>query len=90
MLKVPIRGGRKFSSTKEILCRYIGRKNSDIILQGTVLKRRFKIFKTINDNAYLVDMPKEFGGSNTFNVIDLTPCDASVEEANLREIFRQE
>ncbi|RDX94204.1 hypothetical protein CR513_23441, partial [Mucuna pruriens] len=30
-------------------------------------------------------MPKEFGGSDTFNVIDLTPCDASAEEPNLRE-----
>ncbi|RDY10724.1 hypothetical protein CR513_04698, partial [Mucuna pruriens] len=28
------------------------------------------------------DMPKEFGGSNIFNVIDLNPCDAGVEKPN--------
>ncbi|RDX96808.1 hypothetical protein CR513_20493, partial [Mucuna pruriens] len=39
----------------------------------------FKILKKINDNAYQVDMPKEFEGSTTFNVIDLTPCDLGVE-----------
>ncbi|RDX81037.1 hypothetical protein CR513_38332, partial [Mucuna pruriens] len=50
----------------------------------------FKILKKINDNVYQVDMPQDFGGSTTFNVNDLTPCDASVEAPNLRTNSPQE
>ncbi|RDY06574.1 hypothetical protein CR513_09421, partial [Mucuna pruriens] len=50
----------------------------------------FKMLKKINDNAYQVDMPPYFGGSNTFNVIDLTPCDVGVEDPNLRTNSLQE
>ncbi|RDX82159.1 hypothetical protein CR513_37083, partial [Mucuna pruriens] len=35
-------------------------------------------------------MPKEFRSNNTFNVIDLTPCDVGVEELNLRANYLQE
>ncbi|RDX84252.1 hypothetical protein CR513_34728, partial [Mucuna pruriens] len=35
-------------------------------------------------------MPKEFGGNNTFNVINLTPRGAGVEEPNLRANSFQE
>jgi len=33
----------------------------------------FHILKRINNNAYQVDLPKEYGAHATFNVIDLTP-----------------
>ncbi|RDX77490.1 hypothetical protein CR513_42375, partial [Mucuna pruriens] len=50
----------------------------------------FKILKKINGNDYLVGMPKEFWDNNTFNVIDLTPCEASVEKPDLRTNSLQE
>ncbi|RDX76572.1 hypothetical protein CR513_43420, partial [Mucuna pruriens] len=33
---------------------------------------QFNIIKKINDNAYKVEMSQYFGGSTSFNVIDLT------------------
>jgi hypothetical protein len=33
----------------------------------------FKIIKKINDNAYKLDLPPEFGVSPTFNISDLKP-----------------
>ncbi|RDY05736.1 hypothetical protein CR513_10373, partial [Mucuna pruriens] len=44
----------------------------------------FKILWKINDNVYQMDMPLEFKGSTTFNVIDLTPYDIGVKKSNLR------
>ncbi|RDY04462.1 Retrovirus-related Pol polyprotein from transposon 17.6, partial [Mucuna pruriens] len=50
----------------------------------------FKILRKINNNAYQLDMPPNFKGSTTFNVIDLTPFDTRVEESNLRVNSLQE
>ena len=36
----------------------------------------FQVIKRINDNAYELDMPSTYLGSNSFNVTDLTPFDA--------------
>lgn len=36
----------------------------------------------INDNAYKVDLPGEYGVSATFNVVDLSPIDIGYEEPN--------
>jgi hypothetical protein len=33
----------------------------------------FKILKKINDNAYKLELPPEFGVSPTFNIPDLRP-----------------
>jgi hypothetical protein len=35
----------------------------------------FQILERINDNAYKVDLPREYGVSATFNVLDLTLFD---------------
>ncbi|RDY00252.1 hypothetical protein CR513_16592, partial [Mucuna pruriens] len=52
--------------------------------------RPFKILKKVNDNSYIVDMPQEFMGSNTFNVFDLSPCVLSTLPPNLRANSLQE
>jgi len=33
----------------------------------------FKIHRKINDSAYLLEVPKDYGVSLVFNVCDLTP-----------------
>jgi hypothetical protein len=33
----------------------------------------YKIIEKINDNAYKLELPPEFGVSPTFNIADLTP-----------------
>ncbi|RDX73521.1 hypothetical protein CR513_46863, partial [Mucuna pruriens] len=50
----------------------------------------FLVLKQINDNAYVLDMPREFGGSCTFNVSDLSLFDASLDNPNLRTNSFQE
>ena len=34
----------------------------------------YKIIEKINDNAYKLELPPEFGVSSTFNIADLNPC----------------
>jgi len=34
----------------------------------------FEVLKRVNDNAYKVNLPGEYGVSATFNVADLSPC----------------
>ena len=31
----------------------------------------FKVLRKINDNAYMIGLPKHFGISNTFNISDI-------------------
>ena len=33
----------------------------------------FKVLERINNNAYRLDLPEEYGVSNTFNITDLVP-----------------
>ena len=33
----------------------------------------YKIIEKINDNAYKLELPPEFGVSPTFNIVDLKP-----------------
>ena len=44
----------------------------------------YKIIEKINDNAYKLELPPEFGVSPTFNIIDLKPYLGEEDELELR------
>jgi hypothetical protein len=48
------------------------------------------VLTKINDNAYILDLPAEFGVSTSFNVADLKPYMAEDEELPLRMTSLQE
>jgi hypothetical protein len=48
----------------------------------------FKVLTKINDNAYILDLPAEFGVSTSFNVADLKPY--AGEELSLMMTLVQE
>ena len=50
----------------------------------------FKVLTKINDNAYILDLPAEFGVSTSFNVADLKPYMAEDEELPSRTTSLQE
>jgi hypothetical protein len=50
----------------------------------------FKVLTKINDNAYILDPPAEFGVSTSFNVADLKPYMAEDEELPSRTTSLQE
>ncbi|RDY01598.1 hypothetical protein CR513_15058, partial [Mucuna pruriens] len=47
----------------------------------------FKILKIINNSSYQVEMPQEYGGSSTFNVIDLTPFVVGTQAPNSKMVL---
>ena len=50
----------------------------------------FKVLTKINDNAYILDLPVEFGVSTSFNVADLKPYAGEDEELPSRTTSVQE
>jgi hypothetical protein len=50
----------------------------------------FKILEKINDNAYKLELPLEFGVSPTFNILDLWPYLGEEDEAPSRTTSIQE
>jgi hypothetical protein len=50
----------------------------------------FKVLTKINDNAYILDLPTEFGVSTSFNVADLKPSMAEDDELSSRMTSLQE
>ena len=50
----------------------------------------FKVLTKINDNAYILDLPAEFGVSTSFNVADLKPYAGEDEELPSRTTSLQE
>jgi hypothetical protein len=44
----------------------------------------YKIIEKINDNAYKLELPPEFGVSPTFNIADLKPYLGEEDELQLR------
>jgi hypothetical protein len=73
---------------------YLRKERLPIGVHGKLRQRRcgrFSILKKINDNAYVVDLPREMNISNTFNVADLTPYhqEKALYEDNSRPSFNQ-
>ena len=50
--------------------RFPTQRNSKLMPRGD---GPFQVLKRINDNAYLLDLPNTYLGSNSFNISDLTP-----------------
>jgi hypothetical protein len=50
----------------------------------------FKILPKINDNAYKLELPLEFGVSPNFNISDLQPCLGEEDEMPSRTMLMQE
>jgi hypothetical protein len=50
----------------------------------------FKIFAMINDNAYKLELPPEFGVSPSFNISDLRPYMGEEDEMPSRMTSMQE
>jgi hypothetical protein len=50
----------------------------------------FKILAKINDNAYKLELPPEFGVSPSFNISDLRPYLGEEEEMSSRTMSMQE
>jgi hypothetical protein len=50
----------------------------------------FKILEKINDNAYKIELPLEFGVIPTFNISDLRPYLGEEDEVPLRTTSIQE
>jgi hypothetical protein len=50
----------------------------------------FKVLKKINENAYTLDLPADFGVSLTFNIADLKPLLGEEDELELRMTQMQE
>ncbi|RDX82699.1 hypothetical protein CR513_36483, partial [Mucuna pruriens] len=63
------------------------KEKSKLLLRGD---GHFKIIKRINDNSYKVGIPQEYGGSNNFNMVDLSPYDVGTQALNLRSNSLQE
>jgi hypothetical protein len=45
---------------------------------------RFRVLEKINENAYKLDLPADFGVSPTFNIVDLKPYLGEEDELELR------
>ena len=50
--------------------RFPGQRKSKLLPRG---EGPFKVLQRINNNAYRIDLPGDYGVSATFNVADLTP-----------------
>jgi len=59
--------------------RFPSKRKSKLQERGDV---PFKVLERINNNAYKIDLPLDYGVSNTFNITDLTLCDVSTFDIN--------
>jgi hypothetical protein len=50
----------------------------------------FKVLKNINENAYKLDLPADFGVSPTLNIVDLKPYLGEEDELDSRTTQMQE
>ncbi|RDX96603.1 hypothetical protein CR513_20700, partial [Mucuna pruriens] len=86
---------------RDMLKGRIGTKNEDYLQKMTLFPtlrkskllpqgdKPFLVLKRINDNSYVLDMPQEYGGNNTFNVFDLSLFDVE-EESNTNQGSHEE
>ena len=66
--------------------RFPTQRKSKLILGGDGL---FQVLERINDNAYKIDLPGEYGVSATFNVVDLSAFDFDVDADSRTNHFEE-
>jgi len=64
--------------------RFLKQRNSKLQPRGD---GPFQVLEKINDNAYKINIPSEYGVSSSFNVADLTPFVAGGDFEDLREML---
>jgi len=67
--------------------RFLKQRKSKLQPRGD---RPFQVLERINDNAYKINIPGEYGVSSSFNVVDLTPLVVGDDYEHLRANSFQE
>jgi translation initiation factor IF-1 len=72
---------------------HLGKEQFSDLRKSKLMSRAdgpFKILEKINDNAYKLELPPEFGVSRIFNILDLRPYLEEEDEVSLRMTSIQE
>jgi hypothetical protein len=77
----------------DLVCLHLRKERFPEMRKSKLMSRAagpYTIIKKINDNAYKLELPPEFGVSPTFNIADLTPYLGEEDEYESRKTPFQE